>query len=481
MKRLIILALLLALLLPLVPVAPVLHAQDCDATVYINELLEDVALADEAMGSFATSSAANAVSAYRQISQLRQKYEDKAQIPECARVLHSLIVQWFGAAQDSVAWVLASYANPNSARQYIPFAEETNARLTALAVAATTEIERLQASAQTITPPTTDFYRVYFTQPINSRNQADHTGAFIEQALIFVIDNARQSIDGALFELNAPDTTAAFVRALGRGVRVRLVVDDEHALNKPDSTLDQLIAAGAEIKSDERSALMHHKFLVIDSTDVWTGSTNFTRNDIYNNNNNALLIRSPELAANYQAEFEEMFTDRAFSRSANPRTTPNKVFALNGTSIETYFSPEDGRAIESRLAELTNAAQESVYVMAFSFTLSSLGRALVSRAEAGVTVEAVFETTGSLQGQMPVLGCAGIPVRQDGNPNVLHHKVFIFDEQIVALGSFNFSNSARDSNSENMLIIHNPEIAARFLAEFRARFAEGRLPSNLRC
>jgi phosphatidylserine/phosphatidylglycerophosphate/cardiolipin synthase-like enzyme len=45
------------------------------------------------------------------------------------------------------------------------------------------------------------------------------------------------------------------------------------------------------------------------------------------------------------------------------------------------------------------------------------------------------------------------------------------------MGSFNFSASARDSNTENLLVIQNPQIAAAYTAEWQARFNEGRVPS----
>ena len=67
-------------------------------------------------------------------------------------------------------------------------------------------------------------------------------------------------------------------------------------------------------------------------------------------------------------------------------------------------------------------------------------------------------------------------MRQDGNPDILHHKVFIIDNEIVVMGSFNFSASARDSNTENLLIIHNAEIANAYTNEWKLRFAEGRVP-----
>lgn len=328
-------------------------------------------------------------------------------------------------------------------------------------------------------PPETagDWYAVYFTQPVNSNDPAVQVGSVLEAALIQEIDAAQNSIDAALFELDVPAVTEAFTRALGRGVKVRIVFDDEHGLDDPGSTAQEVIDAGAEYRSDERSALMHNKYIIFDGAAVWTGATNLTRNGVYNNNNNAILIRSQALAQNFTADFEEMFTDGVFNRRDDTRPVPNRTISIGDSSIETYFSPEDGPAIEARLAELVNSAQSSIRVMAFSFTLESVGSAIRAKMAQGVTFEGVFETTGSLQGQMKPLACAGANVVQDGNPSIMHHKVFIIDEQTVALGSFNFSASARDNNSENMLVIANPEIAAAYTAEWHKVYAQGRTPS----
>ena len=323
-----------------------------------------------------------------------------------------------------------------------------------------------------------NFYDLYFTKVINNDDEAAHTGAEVEAALIAAIDGTQSTIDAALFELNAPDTTAAIVRALERGVQVRMVLDDEHALEDPESTAEEVIAAGAQVRSDERSALMHNKFFIFDGATVWTGSMNITRNGIYNNNNNALLIKSPELAQNYQVEFDEMFNDGVFSTRGDNQVTPNRSVVIDGIRIETYFSNEDRDEIQTRLVELINGATSSIRVMTFSFTVDAFGNPMIERLNAGVTVDAVFEVVGSLRGQMRPLACAGANVRQDGNRDILHHKVFIIDEAIVATGSFNFSNNALENNNENMLIIHDPTIAAAYTAEWQARFDEGRIPSD---
>lgn len=55
----------------------------------------------------------------------------------------------------------------------------------------------------------------------------------------------------------------------------------------------------------------------------------------------------------------------------------------------------------------------------------------------------------------------------DGNDGQMHHKVFIIDEKIIVLGSYNFSQSAEVRNDENILVIYNAAIAQEFIKEFQ--------------
>lgn len=479
--RLILGAIILAMLVAYLPQPAPAHAQACDPTPYIDTLLTDIETVQDAIVDSSSSDAANAAQDYLTIADVRREYEDLAQVPECVRLLHNLMLQWITASEDQVALVIASFADPANSAFYNQEMLNANDRLTVLASAATSEITRLQEAVAAVEQPPTradnaDWYRVYFTDVLNDDSNLN-SGSFAEQALVFMIDNSQTTIDAALFELNARDATDAFVRALDRGVTVRLVVDDDHAFEDPESTITELIDAGAQVVSDRRSALMHSKFLIFDSATIWTGSTNITENGFYRNNNNAMIIRSPELVENFQAEFEEMFSDSGFSATrGNTRPVPNRVVQIGNSQVETYFSPEDGDLIERRIIELINGAQSSVLVMAFSFTLDDIGQAMVARMADGVSVAGVFETTGSNQGQMPVLACNGGQVRRDTSRGILHHKVFIIDQETVVMGSFNFSANARDRNTENVLIIQDADIARAYIDEFRLMWQDGAVP-----
>ena len=54
---------------------------------------------------------------------------------------------------------------------------------------------------------------------------------------------------------------------------------------------------------------MHHKFALVDSRVVITGSFNWTRQAIYNNNENVIISSNKKLVEPYVAEFERLWEE----------------------------------------------------------------------------------------------------------------------------------------------------------------------------
>jgi len=322
------------------------------------------------------------------------------------------------------------------------------------------------------------FWEVYFTAPANTRDRSQYSNG-VDSALAAAINNVRTTLDIAAFELNNEVITAAILDAHERGVTVRIVTDDEHGIEDDDSTLIELELAGVPIVNDERTALMHNKFMIMDSITLWMGSMNYTVNGVYRNNNNALSLRSRRLVESYQAEFDEMFVRHEFGRTS---TSGNgAAFTQDGIQMEVWFASEDD-VISELLAEI-NGAQRSIRFMTFSFTRDDMGAALIARHNDGIDIEGVFETVGSETrfSELTNLFCDGVDVRQDGNNGILHHKVFIIDESTVITGSFNYSNNAVESNDENVLIIRDADLAALYLEEFNRIQSIARVPDDLTC
>jgi phosphatidylserine/phosphatidylglycerophosphate/cardiolipin synthase-like enzyme len=308
------------------------------------------------------------------------------------------------------------------------------------------------------------FWQVYFTTPSEASRDRNQWVNGPDVPLAEAIGKLQNTLDIAAFEMNNEAITEAILAAHERGVKVRIVTDNEHGIEDDDTTLVDLELAGIPIVNDERSALMHNKFMIMDSISVWTGSMNYTMNGVYRNNNNMIMMRSRRAVEVYQAEFNEMFERHEFGPRSDPSNTGN--FSQDGVPIQILFASEND-TVGAILREI-NASKSSIRFMSFSFTRDDMGDALMQKAKAGIDVQGVFENTGSETqfSEFPRLFCAGISVRQDGNPGVLHHKVFVIDGSVVLTGSFNFSNNAVDSNDENLLIVRDANIAKLFLEEF---------------
>lgn len=314
-----------------------------------------------------------------------------------------------------------------------------------------------------VEPVSGEGYAIYFTTPRYPDHPATRVHV-IEDGLRAAIGNARKSLDLAIYQLDLDSIGDAILSARDRGVAVRMVTDSDSFAE--GETLKRLRREGIPIVPDGRSAIMHNKFVVIDAQAVWTGSWNLTENGTFRHNNNAIVLQSKALAQTYIDEFEEMFSRRKFGPASPHTNTRAQLVRLGDTVIEPCFAPEDGCA--ARIVDVLRDARQSIRFMAFSFSHDAIGSAVLQQARAGVSVQGVFETTGSdtAHSEFGLMQREHVDVLQDGNPYILHHKVFIIDDAIVVAGSFNFSNNADTSNDENLLIIYNRAIAAAFLQEF---------------
>jgi phosphatidylserine/phosphatidylglycerophosphate/cardiolipin synthase-like enzyme len=329
-----------------------------------------------------------------------------------------------------------------------------------------------------------DWIHVYFTNP-RYPDEEDDRYAGLDEDLAALLDQAENTVDLVAYDFDLESLAEALIAAEERGVRVRMVVESDNVLSN-EHLLVGLERAGIPVIEDKRqSGLMHNKFVVIDEQWVFTGSWNMTENGTYRNNNNAVLIASPALAENYTIEFGEML-GREFGPTS-PADTPHPRVLITvekideaGQSqerqveVESYFAPEDDTA--AAIVENIEDAQHRIRFMTFVFTSEEIADAMIERSQAGVTVQGVMEdrNLGSGYSQYERLRRQVHDVLPDGNPYIMHHKVIIIDDETVITGSYNFTKSAEESNDENVLIIHDPEVAALYVEEFGRVYEQAR-------
>jgi phosphatidylserine/phosphatidylglycerophosphate/cardiolipin synthase-like enzyme len=361
---------------------------------------------------------------------------------------------------------------------------------------------------------------VYFNA--SSSRQATGSDALTDDVLVQTIDHAQVSIDAALYGLSRRTIIEALIRAHERGVAIRFVGDARTQAGYVGGYLD-LDRLNIPTQVGNNNNIMHNKFLIVDRHRVYVGTGNITSNSFDGDNNNWVIIDSPAVAADFQAEFEQMFDGR-FGAAKRPIVN-GEVYEVGDTTVEVYFSPQEDSV--GRLLRAIEEAQESIRFFIFAFTKDQVGAALIRKHEefslynrccdpvmeafpqacAAVTCETPFRprfVRGVIdQSQLHSNGpyheayrllAFGVDVVMDGNDNSRHpgdyqgggarqhDKTMVIDaglpSGIVLTGSFNWSASATQANDEVLLGLRGLRLPEHYGRHFDALYRQGRRIGN---
>lgn len=341
-------------------------------------------------------------------------------------------------------------------------------------------------------------------------------GDNLEAIIIEQINSANKSIDIAVQEINLSQLARAIVAKKERGIRVRIVIENNYnlPLNKLNNNDGLAILKRANIPIiDDRedgskgSGLMHHKFMVIDGKKVVTGSANFTLSGIHGdfdnlatrgNANHLLVINSPELANIFTQEFNYLWGDGVGRKQDSlfglkkPDRSPQTI-KIGDTTLSVKFSPTSptkswNNSTNGLIANTLQSANNSINLALFVFTDQAIANTLEKEYLQGVEIKALIDPNFAYQYYSEGLDLLGValpfkckyqpnnnpwqkPIKTVGIPNLekgdkLHHKFGIIDNYTIITGSHNWSNSANHTNDETLLIIYNPLIAQHFRREF---------------
>ena len=141
-----------------------------------------------------------------------------------------------------------------------------------------------------------------------------------------------------------------------------------------------------------------------------------------------------------------------------------------------YFAPDEGaRAV----VEAIGRARKSVRVQTVSLTLPSIAQALVEAHQRGVRVEVIVNGKAP-KGRVaaaPSLARAGIAVLSD-RAHAPVGGTAVIDRQVVLTGAFSFAAGADSGSAENLLVISDARLAARYVENWQAHAAHSVRPSG---
>ena len=369
---------------------------------------------------------------------------------------------------------------------------------------------------------------IYDTSAVAGTNPAGKTFTYAEeyewlgftarQQIFSVLDevqaDATLTLDVFAYDLNEPDVVTALL-ALGAAGRVRIILDDaalHHSVTTPkpeDDFYAKFVAQAGQdaIKRGKFGRYAHDKVFVVSDHDgprtVLTGSTNFSVTGLYVNANHVLVFEDRDVATTYSGVFDEAWnTDVAKAAFANSRWAAQAfTFGAGGGTVpptSITFSPHRndfaakllGGLVDRINAEgtltppavgtvffavmqLDGAGDNPVYTALNDVHTDpdtfSLG---ISDSPTGVFLYPVGSKAGVLVTGRP--GSPVLPPPFDQVPSIgagheIHHKFVVCgfkgDDPVVYCGSSNLALGGEELNGDNLLAIHDADVATAFTIE----------------
>lgn len=320
--------------------------------------------------------------------------------------------------------------------------------------------------------------------------------------IIHELDNAKNTIEIAMYAFTLDTIRDAVYQADERGVEVTIVTDA-----KKDKIHDIFfIKAPSSIKRlspSNSSTLMHHKFVLIDRgkkmEKLIFGAYNFTDLQEKYDPSFLFITENKDLIASFGREFDRLDSSLSGLSKYNDKnySTWDLSLVANERYYDVWFSPgKKGESVKRRLLSLVQNASSSLKIMIWDFTDKDLAVEIIKKARSGVEVKIITDTwnfnnknsvfqylldakdrykldnfeliTDHKNGDLIISAAEG-SIDYDFDP-FLHHHLLIADDSQALFGTNNWSQSGSFRNDESIIITNDEKVVAGFLDSFNYHY-----------
>ena len=136
---------------------------------------------------------------------------------------------------------------------------------------------------------------LYFLSPLKQKHPENNCKSSACKALLYNIDNAKESIDFAIYGIAEQDRIfEALVNAQKRGIELKIIIDETSVKGKYVN-VDYIKQNGIDLKIENWAGKMHMKSIIIDDDILVIGSMNFTKQGEKMNDENCVVIKNSQI------------------------------------------------------------------------------------------------------------------------------------------------------------------------------------------
>ena len=308
----------------------------------------------------------------------------------------------------------------------------------------------------------------------------------LAKPLVDAISRTRKTLDVALYNLQIDETVAALIKARARGVRVRVLFDHAHLYPLAGRQIQAVIDSGIETRAMNGrggTGAMHCKYALFDGALLQTGSANWSGFAETFSYENIMFTADQDTVEGYGRNFDWMWAqarpagqpEAAAAKPSAPPSDPTPDVNFNGTMLPDYvFSPRGGT--EAAIVKAIDAARSEADVAMFTFTSKNIMEALKRASARGVSVKLMlfigqkFPFAQEAKGSRMELRFKTGRLEQ----GQMHNKFAVLDGRLLINGSFNWTVTAENSNTENTIFTTAPEYVSPYKAEFDKLFLKAK-------
>ncbi|HCC46766.1 MAG TPA: hypothetical protein DEQ38_01400 [Elusimicrobia bacterium] len=300
----------------------------------------------------------------------------------------------------------------------------------------------------------------------------------LAKPIVEAIGRARSTLDVALYNLQIDGAVDALVQARARGVKVRVLFDEAHVIPQAGKQIKAVIDSGIETRMmDGRggSGAMHCKYAIFDGALLQTGSANWSGFAESFSYENIMFVADQDIVSGYGRNFDWMWAQArpaaqpgaAAAKPTPPPSDPTPDVNFNGTLLPDYiFSPRGGT--EAAIVKAIDAARSEVDLAMFTFTSANIMESMKRAAARGVRVKLML-FAGQKFPFFQEAKASRMQLRfKEGRleKGQMHNKFAVLDGKLLINGSFNWTATAENSNTENTIFTTEPEYVNAYQAEF---------------
>ena len=273
------------------------------------------------------------------------------------------------------------------------------------------------------------------------------------EPLLKLIHGAGQSLRIKMFVLSDPEIIRALIRAHGRGVKVRIMLNPARRSGEIQNTGSRSVLRGAGIDvldSNPAFEVTHEKSMVCDDSVALIGSANWEADTFEKTRDYGIVTKDAAEVREIVECFEADWSRRPF--------VPHK-------SSNLIWSPGIGRV---QIGQFIDSAKHTLYVQNERYQDAIIVEHLVRAKRRGVKVHVMTRPSHSLRADKLVEGVGDLRILRDVGVGIrkirglrLHAKMMLADRSSAIVGSINLAPGSFDRRRELSIRVKDSEVVKR--------------------